>query len=126
MKKKSKRAYLKRKKEFRYHNVEKINRVGKKIKTMHPAYVFLKKGNLFIYVSITHSNNIKGQIVIQLRKNPNPKDNKKSYYVKEIRIDTKDRFGRIKENWLIDAQDDSDIREFFKETKKDDSADHTD
>ena len=86
MKKKSKRAYLKRKKEFRYHNVEKINRVGKKIKIMHPAYVFLKKGNLFIYVSITHSNSIKGQIVIQLRKNPNPKNNKNHIMLKKLEL----------------------------------------
>lgn len=94
MKRKSKKQIIKKKNEFRYHNVVIINEFGKEIKIRHPSYVFLEKGNVYIYVSITHSKNIENYIVIELRENPNPKDKNKSFWAAEIKEDTKDRFGR--------------------------------
>ena len=118
MKPKSKHAQLKRKKEFRYKSVEIIDNKKKTKRIRHPAYVFLEKGNVLIYVNITHSNSVKNLLVIELSKNPNPEDNRKSFWVAEIRKDTKDKFGRREDGWTMDDEDDLEIRNFFEKTKK--------
>ena len=113
MKKKNKNAIIRKKKEFRFHKIELISSNNKNSIGWHPAYVFLEKGNVFIYVSLTHSNSIKNGIVIKLKKNPNPKDNRDSFYVCEVKEDTKDRFRRRREGWSMDAEDDNAIRDLF-------------
>ena len=114
MKKRSRHAQLKRAHEFRYHNVDAKNKFGKRINIKHPAYVFLKKGNVYIYVTITHSSKVEDHVVIKLRKNPNPLDKKDAYYVVDVKQDTKDRFGRRHDDWRIDPEDDLDIQKLFK------------
>ena len=114
MKKRSKKQIAKRKKEFRFHKVSAINRKGINYESWHPAYVFIEKGNIYIYVTITHSANVKDKIVIKLRRNPNKNDNRDSYYVAEVREDTKDKFGKRHANLKIDEQDDFDIKKLYK------------
>ena len=116
MKKKSRKARLKRKKEFRFHKV-KVTGKNKITEERHPAYVFLEKGNIYIYVSLTHSESIDNVLLVKLRKNPNPKDNRDSYWVVEIREDTKDRFGRRINGLKMDENDDKDIRETYDKNK---------
>ncbi len=118
MKKKNKKAQLKRKKEFRFHRINLPSDEARNKKMMHPAYVFLEKGNIFIYVTLTHSSQVKNHIVIKLRKNPNPKDQSDAYVVDEIREDTKDKFSRRLSDWELDPLDDA----FIRKLKKDDSA----
>ena len=114
MKTKSKHAQLKRKKEFRY-KVILVKVEGKKIvKIRHPAYIFLEKGNKYIYVSITHSKKVKDKMVIKLIKNPNPNDKRNAYYVVEVRQDTKDKFGKRLNQWLLDENDDEEIRKLYE------------
>ena len=114
MKRKSKNQATKKRKEFRFHNIELINVNGVKTKIRHPAYVFLEKGNAYIYISITHSSSVENKIVIKLRKNPNPKDDKDSYWVVDVKEDTKDTFGKRQRGWLMDEKDDEEIREEYK------------
>lgn len=114
MKKRSRNQPLRKKKEFRFHNVDVITSGNQIRKIRHPAYIFFEKGNIFIYVSITHSNNVNNYLVIKLNKNPNPQDKRDSYWVAEIKKDTKDRFSRRQEKWKIDQIDDESIREFYK------------
>lgn len=114
MKKRNRHAQLKRAHEFRYHSVLTKNKKGKSLNIAHPTYVFLRKGNVYIYVTITHSTNVKDLVVIKLRKNPNPKDKKDAYYVVEVKQDTVDRFGRRLDDWKINPLDDADIRKIFK------------
>ena len=114
MKKKSRQQSLKRRHEFRYYNRMSINKRGKMIRYRHPAYVFLEKGNLYIFVTITHSETIPNQLVVKLRKNPNPLDGKDAFYVADIREDTKDRFRKRLSNWRIDNSDDLDIQKLYK------------
>lgn len=118
MKSKSKNMPLKRKHEFRFHNVETTNRYGRPLNIKHPAYVFLRKGNVYIYVTITHSKSVRDHIVIKLRKNPNPTDNNDAYYVAEIKKDTIDRFGAKHTDWNIDPLDDEAIRKLFEKEKR--------
>ena len=121
MKSKSKNQIVRKRKEFRYHNVEIVNNNGTITRIRHPSYVFLEKGNIYIYISITHSDNVENSIVIKLRKNPNPNDKRESYRIAEIKEDTKDRFSRNLKKWVMDIEDDKDIRKEYE--KKDDSVD---
>ena len=122
MKKKNKHSTYRRKKEFRYSDIKTITKSGKAKIIKHPAYIFLENEDLFIYVTLTHSKNVKNYLVIKLRKNPNPNDEEESYYVAKIRKDFKNNFGTRILNWEVDVEDDKDIRRLFDETKKDDSA----
>ena len=119
MKKKNKRAHARKKKEFRYHAI-KVQALEKKTKIWHPTYVFLLIGNVYKYVTITHSKVVNGKVFIELRKNPNPKDKRKSYRSKDIFIDTKDNFGKPRKGWILDPDDEKELRE---QNKNDDSAD---
>ena len=114
MKKKSKKQIVRKRKEFRYHTIPVSKSNGTITNIKHPSYVFLEKGNIYIYISITHADNVDGAIVIKLRKNPNPNDKRDSYRVVEIKEDTKDRFGKRLKKWVMDIEDDQDIREECK------------
>lgn len=118
MKKKSRHAPLRRKHEFRFFPVEFLNKNGKPIKFKHPAYIFLEKGNIFIYVTLTHSSYIENYLVIKLRKNPNRADKKDSYWIVDFKESTKDKFGRRLNNWIIDVDDDKEIIERYKKSKE--------
>lgn len=113
MKKHVKHKYH-RKKEFRFHEVKVINKSGKAKSIRHPCFIFLEKGNLFIYVQLTHSENVKDYVVVKLRKNPNPNDERISYYIEKVMIDNKVNFDKRLSNWEINIDDDSDIRELIK------------
>ena len=110
MKKKSRKAYPKNRIEFRFRKILLANKKYKR----HPAYVFIEKGNIYIYVTITHSNNVEGKVVIKLKKNPNPADNADAYLVEEIHEDTRDKFGRRLVDWELDPKDDEKIRKLYK------------
>ena len=118
MKTKDKHAILKRLKEFRFHNVNIIDKKGIKKKRRHPAYVFVEKGNVYIYVIITHSSYVEEKIVVKLRRNPNPNDNSDAYYIAEVKSDTKDSFGHRNKGWKLDESDDIDIRKLFENKKR--------
>ena len=113
MKRKSKHSYPKKKKEFRFKNIE-VKNNDETTKIRHPAYIIVQKGNVYIYVTLTHSSSLEDKIVIELRKNPNPSDSKKSYYIAEIKEDLLDKFGKKLANWYADELDDKDIRQLYK------------
>lgn len=113
MKKKNKNATIRKKKEFRYHKVKVKNKSGKDIDIKHPCYIFLQIGNIYIYVSLTHSSNINGLILIELRENPNSLDLRKSYWIQEIKADLKSTFTKVLKKWKINKDDDADIRNLF-------------
>ena len=109
---------IRRRKEIRSHDVVLKNNVGKVISIKHPAYIFLQKYDEYIYVTITHAKSVKNYTVIKLRKNPNPNDNRDSYYVTEIRSDNINKFGKRKSEWSLDKEDDLDIRRLYKNKKR--------
>lgn len=106
-----------RKREIRFHPTETKTRKGKKIISDHPTFIFLQNGDIFIYVQITHSKNIRGKILIKMRKNPNPKDIRDSYYIEEILEDKLVNFGKKHADWIVDEQDESDIRKLYDKKK---------
>ena len=113
MKPKSKKQIIKKIKQFRYHNVL-VLKGKRKIKIRHPAYAFLKRGNINIYVILTHSSTILGKKLIRLKKNPNPNDARPTFFVEEFLKDTTDRFGKSLNKWIISEEDDLLIRKRYK------------
>lgn len=57
---------------------------------------------------------MKDYVVVKLRKNPNPNDERISYYIEKVMIDNKVNFDKRLSNWEINIDDDSDIRELIK------------
>ena len=92
---------LKKKSEIRLHNVELKNRNNQLINIMHPAYIFLENNQVFIYVTLTHSDKVRELLTIRLKRNPNPNDRKDAYWVAEIRSDKKENFTKIKKKMEI-------------------------
>lgn len=105
---------LKRKSEFRFHSVSIKTKKGKKAIKEHPTFIFLQNGDIYIYVQLTHSEKIRGKILIKLKKNPNPLDFRDSYYIEEICHDSKVNFGKKKVDWIIDESDEEQIRKLIK------------
>ena len=105
---------LKRKSEFRFHSVSIKTKKGRKRIKKHPTFIFLQNGDILIYVQLTHSEKIRGKILIKLKKNPNPLDIRDSYYIEEICHDNKDNFGKKKVDWIIDESDEKQIRKLIK------------
>ena len=122
MKSNRKLKQFKRKKEFRYKDIEVKTKAGKIKHIKHPAFIFLEKEEMYIYVTLTHSKNVPGCIVIKLKKNPNPNDETDSYYVAEIKMDNKIKFGSRILNWKMSTDDEKEIRNFFDKIKDDSAA----
>ena len=100
---------FKRKNEFRYHAVIIRSSNGKRKKIRHPSYIWRQRGNMYDYHTITHSKQIDGIELKELRSNPNPKDKRKSYYDVNSKTDTKSSFGRKRKGWKLHPLDQSDI-----------------
>ena len=99
---------------IRYHPVDVITSKGKIIKINHPVYIFMKINNEYVYVTITHSPMVKNKEAIELSRNPNQTDGRKSYWVAEIKIDYKENFSRIRKNLNLEKQDRENIICFFE------------
>ena len=111
---------LRRIKEIRFHKIKTITKNGYIKYIEHPCYVFLENDDCYIYVTLTHSDKVEDFLVIKLRKNPNPKDERDSYYVADVRIDSKAEFARMLKGWKLDPLDDEDIRKLLDDlTEKD-------
>lgn len=118
MKNKPKSQKPRKRNEFRYHDVIVIKpHLRKSIVIRHPAYVFLETENGYTYVSITHSPKVYNAVVIKLRKNPNPNDSRDSYVVIDIKEAEKKSFGDKLKGWVINPDDEKDIREKYKDKK---------
>ena len=62
--------------EFRTHNVSKEGK--------HPAYIYAKVGDEYVYVGITHASITNGMKNIPLEKNPNPQDRRIDHVLEKI------------------------------------------
>ncbi len=82
--------------EFRTHNVSKEEK--------HPAYIYAKVGDEYVYVGITHASITNGMKNIPLEKNPNPQDSRKAFFRPHSGKDHKSRFGKRKP-WKLSNND---------------------
>ena len=92
---------------------------------MHPSYIFLEKGNVYIYVTITHSKEVEGYVLTKLIQNPDPSDNQDAYVVLDVRQDIKSSFGARRIGWFIVKDDENLIRKLFDDQKEKDGSPST-
>ena len=67
----------------------------------HPAYIYQKIGDNYVYVGITHSSITNDTKNIRLEKNPNPNDNRNAYFIPKPSKEKISNFGRKYTNWTI-------------------------
>ena len=88
---------LKRRNEFRINNSKK----GRG----HPSYIYKKVGDEYYFIGITHSDVTHGARNIKLDKNPNPTDNRTSYFRHFATKDKISKFGKKKKGWKLSLKD---------------------
>ena len=93
-------------KEFRKHNSKKGGG--------HPAYIYRKEGDKYIYIGLTHSPISQGVKNIKLNVNPNPDDLKDSYVKPNPDKDKKSTFGKREKGWKFDSSDEEIIKKIKK------------
>lgn len=71
----------------------------------HPAYIYAKVGDEFIFLGITHAPITNGMKNIQLDTNPDPSDSFSVYVKRTIESDKANRFGTIKRGWRFSDND---------------------
>ena len=81
------------------------NEFRKYKKSGHPAYIYEKIGDEFIFLGITHNSVGEGTTKIRLEASPNPEDKKTTYMKKTPEIDKTNRFGSVKKGWKLSEKD---------------------
>ena len=93
-------------KEFRKHNSKKGGG--------HPAYIYRKEGDKYIYIGLTHSPISQGVKNVKLNVNPNPDDSKDQYAKPKPDKDKKSTFGKREKGWKFDFSDEEIIEKIKK------------
>lgn len=88
------------------HEIRKIQQSGNPADG-HPAYIFGKQGYYYLYISLTHSLEIKDEKIktIPLEKNPDPNAKSPAFakpYPEKLHMRF---FGNKKEGWKLSRQD---------------------
>ena len=99
---------VKRQKEIKKNEFRK-NKV-----TRHPAYIYARIGNEYKFIGLTHSpitDNVKN---IKLEKNPNPHDNKSSYFRPKAEKDKVNKFKKKEIGWFFSKKDKENIDKYKK------------
>lgn len=87
-------------------------------KTKHHSAVVGEEEDSYDHVPLTHSTHTSGRKNIKLKKNPNPKSNRDSYMVRQLRNNPKDTFDREKKNWGLDPEDEAKAYEIYDKKKR--------
>lgn len=90
--------------------------------TKHHSAVVGEEEDTYDHVPLTHASHTSGRKNIKLKKNPNPKDQKSSYMVRQLRNNPKNTFDREKKNWKLDSEDEVKAYEIYDNKKKTESS----
>lgn len=85
----------------------------------HPAYIYAKVGNKFVFLGITHSeiDSKTGKFNIRLDRNPNPLDNRTSYIKTQEEKLKENKFARPYKGWRFVDSDISKVENIKKRRK---------
>ena len=90
--------------KFKYNN-----------RTKHYALILYEINNKYIYLTLTHSSKQQKRNNLKLLKNPNSKDSKVAYLIKNIYIDKRNVFYRkYNERLVLGQEDELRINEYLK------------
>lgn len=94
------------------------NEFRKNKKSGHPAYIYAKVGNEFIYLGLTHSEITLGIKNIKLEHSPNPKDGEKAYIKSFPEKLKENKFSKQPyKNWSFTKNDQKKVDKIKKRTK---------
>lgn len=102
------KTYTEKRNEFRKHKDE-----------PHPKYVFERKGEIYVYLSMTHKppkDTVKDYI--PLEHSANPKDKRKAYINTKSESDNMGNFGARKKGWFFTDKDSKTVKGIIKQNKK--------
>ena len=99
----------------KYH---KRNEFRKNKKSGHPAYIFEKVGNEFVFLGLTHSSITRGVKNIRLERSPNP-DETKTVFIRPMSEKLRsNKFSKQPyKNWSFTKSDQKKIDKIKKRTK---------
>lgn len=81
----------------------------------HPAYIYQKVGNKYLYIGITHANITDKTKNIKLDKNPNPLDKKTAYIRPKSEQQKENKFSKKPfKNWKFTEKDKDKVNKVIK------------
>lgn len=92
-------------------------RRGKSANKGHPAYIYAKIGDEFVYIGLTHGEITDGIRNIKLEKNPNPEDQRPAYIRPDPQQDQQNKFGRKLSHWSFSEADQGKVKGVMKKNK---------
>ena len=84
----------------------------------HPSYIYMKVGNKYKYIGLTHSKVTNKTNNIELEHNPNPNDTEKSYATPYTRKAKTKRFKGKEDGWKFSEEDKPKINEIIEKEQK--------
>lgn len=96
----------------------KFYNVNNKESRGHPAYIYAKVGGKLKYLGITHGEISKGVKNIELIKNPDPTDAKKSYIRPKAGEAKQKHIGKEHKNWKFSKEDRPTVASLIRQNKK--------
>lgn len=84
----------------------------------HPAYIYAKVGDEFIFLGITHAPITNGMKNIQLDTNPDPSDSSSVYVKRTIESDKANRFSDPYKGWKLSDSDKTKVNKIIKSGRK--------
>ena len=98
--------------------LQKRNEFRKNKKSGHPAYIFAKIGNEFIYLGLTHADVTQGVKNILLEHSPNPSDGRQTYVRPKGEHLKENKFSKqAYKNWSFTENDQKKVDKIKKRTK---------
>lgn len=94
------------------------NEFRKHKKSGHPAYIYEKVDDEFVFIGITHSEITNDTKNIRLEQNPDPNDKRTAYAKPVSESDKQNRFGKRKKDWKIGNKDRQKVDEIISANKK--------
>jgi hypothetical protein len=84
----------------------------------YPAYIYVKNGDTYDFVGITHSDVTHGTKNIKLDKNPSPDDDRDSYIRPNTGSENRSSFGKRLTGWRFADSDKGKVQEVIDKNKK--------
>ncbi len=97
---------------------EKRSEFRKHKRSGHPAYIYARVGDEFMFLGITHSEITADIRNIKLETNPDPEDIKSAYIKPYVEKDKTNRFGTIKRDWRFSNKDKKKAEKVIKGKKR--------
>jgi len=108
------RPILKKENNMKNKKELKLDEFRKNKTTGHPVHIYAKVGDEFKHIGITHSKVTQGIKNIKMEKNPDPKDDKPSYFKPKAEHQSTNKYGERKAGWKLSEIDKEKMKPYRK------------